>query len=155
MRPISATSSPLFTIGAGVAMETAGTPFADNALIKDLLIKLGEAKDLKIFAIEKSGAIGADIGVASIADLPIGHYQVIDIQGGPDTSGGFGAILLSNPNGEWDAILIQTGALEGGGASVTAAAAVEIAPEAHAGYGSGVELEIIPVGFSGEPMVLL
>lgn len=155
VRPISATSSPFFAAGAGVALESAGVPFSENVLIKDLLIKLGEAKDLKIFAIERSGAIGSEIGIASIADLPDGPYQVIGIEGGPNTAEGSGTFLLSSPNGEWEAILIQSGVLAGGGASVTVA---EGGPEAHAGYGtylSGFDVEIIPVGFSGVEMALL
>lgn len=141
-----------FVINRGGVLEggtiVEGSIAADSTPLKDLLIKLGEARDLKIFAIDKSGAIGPDIGIASVSDLPSGPYQIIGIQGGLDTSEGFGTILLSSPDGEWEAIVIQNGTLAGGGASMFAA---EGAPGALVGYGdylTGVESAIVPVGFN-------
>lgn len=68
-------------------------------MLKDLLVKLGEAKQLDIFSILKSGAIGSDIDVASAVELLGAPYQVAGIVGSPDLSGDYATALLSSPDG--------------------------------------------------------
>jgi len=173
----------------GIALEGAvivdGSIPADSALIKDLLLKLGEAKELNIFAIENSGAIGIQIGTASATEAPSGIIPeggilvlsegfgkllgfdigtasateapsgIIPDRGTLELPDGYGTILLAGPDGAWQAIHLQAGAFQGGEASITAVEGVVDGREGYGGYLSGVESEIIPVGFNGMEMFVL
>lgn len=185
VRPISPTSNPVIAAGGSFELGSSGSLVGtrltlvegqgfvidkvgiklegveniegsiapDSALIQNLLVKL-ESRDLNSFVVEKSGTIGIEAGIATIADLTDGQYNIVGVEG-LDTSGAYGTILLSGPDGNWEITILQSIALEGGEVSI---AATEHAIDNLEGSGNcltGVEAAIIPVGFNGLEFALL
>lgn len=185
VRPISPTSNPVIAAGGSFELVSAGPLFGtkltlvegqgfvidkvgialegveniegsilpDSALIQNLLVKL-ESKDLSSFVVEKSGAIGLDAKIASIADLIGGPYNIVGVEA-PDTSGAYGTILLSGPDGNWEITILQPVALDGGEVSLTATEHSIDNLEGYGNYLTGIESAIIPIGFNGIEFDLL